>query len=223
MRQRYISPTLIALVCGCLGLAACGAGSSAAKPTATGTGDSILAQARAASPKAAAYVVDSTTVASSATAEINEDVTYTTQPKRAHVIITTTTGGQTTVEETISDDQNDYVKTNGQWTKSPASAPVDIESLDIAKTLLASAQHVTLKGSDTVNGIPTYHLVAAAASFGGGASDTTTKGTVNIWVRQDNKYLVKAVAQSTDTSSSGTVSIVYSAWDDQVTITLPDV
>lgn len=217
---------LVAVACliwGVLSLAACGSGGtgSGGTPTPAASAATILANAQQAKPKAAAYIADIQTVANGATTELKETISYILQPARAHEIIATTSGGTNSTIETFTDGTTSYIMLGGQWMKA-GTAP-DVATLDIGKTTLASvagaSSSFTLVGTETLNGVATYHLTASPPAA------TSAQGKADVWVRQDNYYLVKLTAQEASTTGAqqgqATISITYSAWDDGVKIDLP--
>lgn len=69
-------------------------------------------------------------------------------------------------------------------------------------------------GRETLNGTVTYHLRASAQ-----ASDGTSAGTDEVWVRADNYYLAQLIVHHTDGTS---LEMKVSDWDVSRQIILPD-
>jgi hypothetical protein len=83
-------------------------------------------------------------------------------------------------------------------------------------------------GAETINGVAVWHIradlpITAATPTSRTATPTpTAPSTTDIYIRQDNDYLVKTIVHTTGTTPSD-VTLTVTKYDSGVTITLPRV
>jgi hypothetical protein len=221
------------LAMGALALAGCGitpiASRSTAPTIAPTTGATILeaaVRAQQTQTKDVEFSMNTDLTTSGTTISGQLTGTETSSPKRVDVVITNfTVAGLQFAGEIITDaaTRSIYVKftssnipeiPEGQWIKSSAGSsfnPLPIDPVQFSD--LSQLKGVTLKGSETVDGIAVWHLQTTKTISG-----ATTQ--VNIYTRQDNNQLYKVVANATGTSS-GSVTLKITGVNTGVTIGLP--
>lgn len=211
-----------------MALAACGGSSSQGNGGSSTTptnipvpplgADQILAKAKVTMPKAVTFNSNSTTVLNGATTTLKQQVSFITTPYETDFKITTTNAGQTATIETITTDTASYTNVGGQWIKGPVRTKLPISQVDEGHAALDLVATATLAGTEPVNGVSTYHLTSTI-------TDPTSKATdsFDVWIRTDNFYIVKETAKGSGNSASDSNDLTYTAWDDQVKITLPNV
>lgn len=123
--------------------------------------------------------------------------------------VSATSGQQMTI---ILINNESYVKlpTVSQWYVLPLHSPLAssvANSSSIAQ--YASLAHVTLVGTETVDGFVCWHLH--------GNVPTSTSIVMDIWVRQDTYFPVKEQI----VASNLTITYIYTAWNTGVVITAP--
>jgi hypothetical protein len=217
------------VVLGALALAGCGGSSAASKPTATSTATPDAATILAAAKNAQTSYQDiefSMTMAFTASGStINGTFTgtQTTSPKRSDIMMNFTTAGQQFAGEVISDVATNTTYTeltspvipgypSGKWVKSTGSSafiPIDPSTF----SNLSGLTGVTLKGSETLDGIQVWHFQASE-------STGNTTGQADVYIRQDNNQLYEFVAHVTGTDS-GTITFKITGVNTGKTITLP--
>jgi hypothetical protein len=87
-------------------------------------------------------------------------------------------------------------------------------------------QNPGLVGTETINGVQTYHLrgtVQTPVTPGANQSIETT--TEDLWMRQSDYYPVKIVAHGAGSSKGTSITVdvtaTFTAWNSGVTITPP--
>jgi Predicted periplasmic protein (DUF2092) len=83
---------------------------------------------------------------------------------------------------------------------------------------LAQMQNVQLVGTETVNGVTTYHLHASGSQAANGQSVTYTEG---LWVNQSNYQPVKMMVQEQTSAGQLAATATFSKWNGGQTITPP--
>ncbi len=225
-----------------LALAACGATGAQAKTTPTPNASDLLQQASKASYKDMTFTLAFTMTIQGQTVAGTGSGKATTTPSRFDELMSfpLTANGKTlhvTVEVIADMSANTgYVRYTGipghttNWTKMSlpnltASTGVDYSSLNS----FDSFQHVTLIGADTINGVAVWHIQAdlpmTASTPTSKASATPTPATpasADLYVRQDNDYLVKMVEHMTG-ATPGVMTLTVTQYDSGATITLPKI
>ncbi len=203
-------------------LTACGSvtGQSA---TNTAMVNQILANARSASPSAASYTVDIVSTSGSTPEFVHEQVSYIKQPLAMDIAITTNTHTNASTIETLISGGVSYEKLDGVWHKVPAKQVPALSTLDVGHLILGEVTTATLIGTEHVNGIAAYHLHAIFVDSVSGSTQDA-----DLWIRTDNAYFLREEAQVTGHDAQGnivkgTISYLYTAWDNNVKITPPQV
>ena len=83
---------------------------------------------------------------------------------------------------------------------------------------LAQMQNVQLVGTETVNGVTTYHLRGTGSQAANGQSATYTEG---LWVSQSNYQPVKMMVQAQTNVGQLAATATFSNWNGGQTITPP--
>jgi hypothetical protein len=83
---------------------------------------------------------------------------------------------------------------------------------------LAQMQNLQLVGTETVNGVTTYHLHATGSQAANGQSATYTEG---LWVSQSNYQPVKMMVQAQTSVGQLATTATFSNWNGGQTITPP--
>ncbi|HKV83176.1 MAG TPA: hypothetical protein VJN88_01375 [Ktedonobacterales bacterium] len=221
------------LVVGVLALAACGTGSGAGAkttPTATPGAAQIVAHIKNLQFKDATFTMTFNFTTQGQTVSGSGGGKFTKNPDRSDIQLAfplTVSGSTYNLQyEVITDGTTSYtmitsnpdipgVSTGGMWTKgttdsSSSSSPFGNTSQfgDFA-TGLGSP---TLVGTETVNGVATYHLKG---------TDTSTAGSsIDLYVRTDNYQPVKADFTETG-SSSGNFTLVFTGFNSGISIATP--
>jgi hypothetical protein len=221
------------LAMGALALAGCSitpmASRSTATTTATPTGATILeaaVHAQKTQTKDVEFSMNTDLTTSGTTISGQLTGTETSSPKRVDIVITNfTVAGLQFAGEIITDAATSsiYVKftssniaeiPQGQWIKTRAgssSNPLPIDPVQFSD--LSQLKGVTLKGSETLDGIAVWHLQTTKMISG-----STT--LVDIYIRKDSNQLYEVVANATGTSS-GSVKLKITGVNTGATITLP--
>jgi hypothetical protein len=209
-------------------LAACSttAGTDATTSTATvapsAQAREILAKAQAVKLKDATLKTQVTTKRGSQTVNLDGTARTTADPRRVEVVGSASLG---VPYQAIVDGNVIYIKLTDKWLKVPlgnANAEFNYDFLALVEQL----QNPGLVGTETINGVQTYHLrgtVETPVTPGANQSIETT--TEDLWVRQDNYYPMKIVAHgggsSKGTSVTVDVTATFTAWNSGITITPP--
>ncbi len=168
------------------------------------------------------FTANAATPGASYTATGNGVVTR--NPQRTDETITSNSGSQTQTEEVITDGQNVYARVKGQqkWVK--LTTPPDLGGFGgvTPTTDFGSLQNLTFVGSETIEGYPTWHVK-------GTYTTTTTQGktvtnNVDLWVRQDNYWVVQVKDHATVAGEPGTTSdatLLFTKWNTGAVITPP--
>jgi hypothetical protein len=208
---------------GMLALSACSVGGlgASATPTATPTAAMILQQAKQVKVTDATVTLTLNGTTSGTAFTGSGSGKLTTNPNRTDITFNLTAAGLQIAFETITDAATNTTYTkytspailaSDKWKKSTSGAggsPVDTSSF----TNYGDLTNVTLVGKDTVNGEAVWHLK-------GSSSSTSTPGSADLYLRQDNYYPVKFDIQSTG-ATSGDITLVFTAVNSGITISLP--
>ena len=213
------------ILLGALALAGCGGSSAASKPTATPDAATILASVKnvQSSYKDIEFSMSMAFTASGSTINGTFTGTQTSSPKRSDIVMNFTAAGQQVAGEVITDvaTNTTYTKLTspalpgvpaGTWTKSTGSSafiPIDPSTF----SNLSGLTGITLKDSETLDGIQVWHLQASEST--GGAT-----GQADIYIRQDNNQLYEVVAHATG-AASGTITFKITSVNTGATINLP--
>ena len=211
-----------------LTLAACsssgtttGGGSTTPTPGGSPNATDILNHAKQAPLKDATFAMtlnaSSASTPAAATPTITGTGRLTTNPARTDLVLSSIQfQGVTASAEVIIDQTNKtyYLKVSllNQWVKfDPTALGVDVGVVNIVN--YDGLQNLTYIGTDTINGIATWHiqgsLQVSSTVAQGSATDTRTE---DLWFRQSNYYPVKiaiqdaASAAATGTPTTGTVT-----------------
>ena len=108
-----------------------------------------------------------------------------------------------------------YTKPNASNTTSGAASQA---APYISLQNLAKMQNVQVVGTETVNGVTTYHLHATGSQAANGQSVTYTEG---LWVNQSNYQPVKMMVQEQTGVGQLATTATFSNWNGGQTITPP--
>ena len=209
-------------------LAACSTSTSDAGATTTGTvapsaqAREILAKAQAVKLKDATLKTLVTTKRGSQTVTLDGTARTTADPRRVEVAGTASLG---IPYHAIVDGSVIYIKLNDKWLKytvGNANAEFNYDFLSLVEQL----QNPGLVGTETINGVQTYHLRGTVQTpVTPNANQRIETTTEDLWVRQDNYYPAKIVAHGggTNKGTSFTVDVTatFTTWNSGVTITPP--
>jgi hypothetical protein len=209
-------------------LAACSTSTSDGGATATNTvapsaqAREILAKAQAVKLKDATLKTHVTTKRGSQTVTLDGTARTTADPRRVEVAGTASLG---IPYHAIVDGNVIYIQANDKWLKytlGNANAEFNYDFI----ALITQLQNPGLVGTETVDGVQTYHLrgtVQAPVTPGANQSIETT--TEDLWVRQSDYYPVKIVAHGSGSSKGTSITVdvtaTFTAWNSGVTIAPP--
>lgn len=173
-------------------------------------------------------------------------------PYQQHMTVQVgSTGGLTGVitEEAIISDNIAYTRTlngnntssNTLWTKTDAATLSAIPGLNAVDLLdYSTIQHPVIVGEETINGHKTWHVrgdlntpasVTATATVVPGQVQAVSKGTEDLWLREDNKYPAQVTLHLTLNASAQAASLAgnldltetstFTQWNTGVVITPP--
>lgn len=175
---------------------------------------------------------DTSSLFGSGSFTMNGDGKVTTDPQRADITLNMSLGSYTVTGEEIVDGATSYTKISGlgalggtsgdQWIKT------DLGGLGAAGgfgglfdtsafTSYKNLKGVSLVGTDTINGVPVYHLKGTQTIS---ASGISVNATTDLYVRQDNYFPVKLTEQFGG-SASGSATITFTAINKGLTIATP--
>ncbi len=178
------------------------------------TAADIVARANAAALHDAAFRFSLTQFRFSGTGVV------TTQPHRVAFTLDPLTGATDSQKEVI-DDTHIYIKSPGasQWStlaNDPTSGILGNPDLPHYGEL----QDVSLSGSETIDGVATWHLQAKVP-----AAVKTTTQTQEIWIRQDTFFPEQVIAHIASTGGvfvgAYDAKVTFSQWNTGATIALP--
>jgi hypothetical protein len=210
-------------------LAACSTSmSDAGGATATGTvapsaqAREILAKAQAVKLKDATLKTLVTTKRGSQTITLDGTARTTASPRRVEVAGTASLG---IPYHAIVDGNVIYIKLNDKWLKytvGNANAEFNYDFLALVEQL----QNPGLVGTETIDGVQTYHLRGTVQTpVTPGANQNIETTTEDLWVRQSDYYPAKIVAHGggSNKGASFTVDVTatFTAWNSGVTFTPP--
>jgi hypothetical protein len=126
----------------------------------------------------------------------------------------------------VYDDGYLYVKLSNQtkWTRytgpnvNTTSEAAGQAAPYISLQNLAQMQNVQLVGTETINGVTTYHLHATGSQTANGQSATYTEG---LWVSQSNYQPIKMMVQAQTNVGQMAATATFSNWNGGQTITPP--
>lgn len=234
-----LAGALLAIVgCGTTTGAGSGAGNGGGAGPANLTASAIVARAQSAALKDASGSEAITSKSSVTSITINGAFKLTTNPSRyAFDGASTSVVNGKSYQNTLSavyTDTDIYSKVNGGWDKTSMGNTSSALNFDPLKTL-AKLSQPQLVGVESVNGVSAYHLkgVLPAPTTTPGSQLTVSSTTVDMWLRQDNFYPVKALYHLTSTYPSAItnqqettttdVSQSFTKWDSGISIALPQV
>ncbi|HUY79742.1 MAG TPA: LppX_LprAFG lipoprotein [Ktedonobacterales bacterium] len=224
-RLGIFSGAVIALVMiSATALAGCGVnigGVTLERPSAS----TILATAEKQTWKDATFKFTVAVTSTSATGTSTGTGTVTTHPQRSDIHATTSSSLGNQTDEVITDGSTAYVKTPGQskWLKitgNPSSLSGAGGISPTSPVNFGSLQNVTFVGAETVEGYKTWHVKGTTAQT---VSGKTVTSNIDVWVRQDNSYIVQVKSHSVESGATGAVdtTITFTKWNTGVTITPP--
>ncbi len=206
-------------------VALAGCAATAGSTTQTPTVQQIMDAAKSQTWKDATFTftVNATTASGSGTSTGSGLVTTNPQRSDIHATTNTTVGSQT--DEVITDGSTAYVKTptSSKWLKITGS-PSDLSGLGgVSPTTpvnFGSLQNATLVGAETIEGYQTWHVRGTTVET---VSGKTVTSKLDVWVRQDNHYIVQVKSHSTESGVTGAVdtTILFTKWNTGATITPP--
>jgi hypothetical protein len=143
--------------------------------------------------------------------------------------LTSTSTSSTTQRQAqeVYDSGNLYVKVGNQtkWTRyawptvnNPTSEGASQAALYASLQNLGQMQNVQVVGTETVNGVPTYHLHATGSQAANGQSVTYTE---SLWVNQSNYQPVKMMVQEQTSAGQVAATATFSHWNGGQTIVPP--
>jgi len=202
-----------------------GCSTPAGSSTQTPTAQQIINTAKSQTWKDATFnfTINATTASGSGNSTGTGVVTTDPQRSDIHATTTTTVGNQS--DEVITDGTTAYIKTatSSKWLKVTGS-PSSLSGLGgVSPTTpvnFGSLQNVTLVGAETVEGYQTWHVRGTTMETVSGKSVTSN---IDVWVRQDNHYIVQVKSHSTEAGATGAVDtmILFTKWNTGATIALP--
>jgi hypothetical protein len=209
-------------------IALTGCGSSSATNQAT----QIYNSMKAVKFHAVHYVLDGTLA--SHNGKILQDIAFIAQPRTIAFASTVTDPTGTHTTNVIETDTGSYISDPpGQWHSTSTRGTYETKKLDpnaeVATMTLDAVP--TLVGKETINNRATYHISMPisqlpAAVAVNAVTTTNVTGTADIWIAQDNYYVIKLIANYTQPSSngdhvSGVMHLNVLEWDKDVHITIP--
>jgi hypothetical protein len=219
---RFIAVTLA--LCSVLGIAAC----TTPSPKMLSVQD-ILRNANQAPLKDAIFTENLTLKTSRGTLSMTGNGKLTTQPKRTDTTVSITIAGKPILDETITDGQDIYRKVANQpkWNKSSLNKVGFAPSSDFLALDYDQMKGGTLIGSESINGVTTWHLSSMGPSHGSSTGSAVL--TENLWLRQDNYYPVKITLHEvrevpdsiTNAQQLYDETIIFTQWDKGIIISLP--
>ncbi|HLY32255.1 MAG TPA: hypothetical protein VKQ36_14595 [Ktedonobacterales bacterium] len=215
-------PAMLTLIaCGAILASALLAACSPTFNIQTPTAQTIINKAKHATWKDATFTFTSAATTAGLTYHATGHGVETTKPQRSDETVTSVAGSQSQTEEIITDGQTIYTRQQGQpkWTKT--TIPPNFGGVSpTSPTDFGSLQNLTFVGSETIEGYPTWHV---KGMFTTTAQGKTTTNNVDLWVRQDNFYVVQVKDHTTVTGQSGAVdtTLLFTKWNTGVVITPP--
>lgn len=227
---KYLAGAALLCCALALTLAACGSstnktgggGSSSSSPTSSGapTAQSILARTKQQNLTSATFTLNQQiqtqqgTLTSKGTGQLQE------HPFAEQVALTTTLGGSQVQSQAIYSGNNLYSKTANSttWTETPAGDVVNGSSAAPDLANVADLPNATLVGTETINGVKTYHLKGTGTQTANGQSVAYTE---DLWIRQDN-YRPEQVTDVV-TAPVGNIqsTVIFTNWNSNVSIQTP--
>ncbi len=219
-----ISGAIVALaMMSAVALAGCGV--SLGSVTQLPNANTIINGAKSQTWKDATFTFSVAIASAAVTSHTTGTGVVTTHPQRSDLQATTASSLGNQTDEVITDGSTVYIKTPTQskWLKvvgNPSSLSGVGGVSPTAPVNLGSLQNVSLVGAETIEGYPTWHVRGTTVETASGKSVTST---IDVWVRQDNHYIVQVKSHSTEGGTSGTVDteIIFTEWNTDVTITPP--
>lgn len=232
--KRYASLLVtIFILAGALSLAACssfggastggtsssgnnGGNSSANGQTATG----ILAKVKQANLKDSTFTLQEQETSGSSTISASGTGKLVTQPFREDVSVMAKAGNQQIASEVLTDGSNVYVKTGtgNTWMQLPASQVTGGAGFSTALNDIANLPNAQLIGSETANGIATWHLRGTPTRSFGGQSGMVTE---DMWVNKSTYQPVRITDQAATSRGTVNSNITFTDWNTGVTVTPP--
>ena len=201
------------------------AGCSGTAGSTTPTAQAIINAAKSQTWKDATFKFTINVTSSDATGNSTGTGTVTTNPQRSDIHATTSSSLGNQTDEVITDGTTAYVKTPTQskWLKvtgTPSSLSGVGGVSPTSPVNFGSLQNVTFVGAETVEGFNTWHVKGTTAQT---VSGKTVTSNVDVWVRQDNNYIVQVKSHSVESGATGAVDtmITFTKWNTGVTITPP--
>jgi hypothetical protein len=239
---RYLAAAVV--IGAVVALAACGGSPNsrtstmpkvAASSPATGTSpraQQILQRVQQANLQSANVNVVATESSSARGTVTNSTGQITLHPARAQLLTSLTsasTSSGTTQRQAQEVYDNDilYVKVGNQtkWTRyawptvsNPTSEGAGQAALYASLQNLGQMQNVQVVGTETVNGVATYHLHATGSQAANGQSVTYTE---SLWVNQSNYQPVKMMVQEQTSAGQVAATATFSKWNGGQTIVPP--
>jgi hypothetical protein len=163
-----------------------------------------------------------TTKRGSQTINLDGTARTTASPRRVEVVGTASLG---VPYQAIVDGNVVYIKLGDKWLKvslGSASAEFNYDFISLVEQL----QNPGLVGTETVNGMQTYHLRGTVeAPVTPGANQKIETTTEDLWVRQSDYYPVKIVAHGAGSNQGTNITVdataTFTAWNSGITISLP--
>jgi hypothetical protein len=154
-------------------------------------------------------------------------VEWTSSPERFYARTTSSLSNRQTEVIIDTPTQATYVKSGGNWIKTPAGSGTGSLGSDFLPSVKGDAfKGFKVVGQETVEGKPTWHL-SGPMPFTPGSSTATsvpnTTGTLDVWVGRSDYQLVKQVEdlKSSDGGFSLKATVVVESANSGLSIDLP--
>lgn len=231
-RVRYGLATL--LLCGALALtfAACntssgktsgGASSSPSSPSSGGapSAQDILARTQQQNLTSATFKINQQIQTSQGAITSQGSGQLQEQPFAEQISTTTTANGQLIQTEAIYSNGNLFTKTAGSstWIEAPGGQIVNGSTAAPDLAEITNLPNASLVGTETVNGVKTYHLKGSGMRSVNGQSVAYTE---DLWIRKDN-YQPEQLTDVANTPQGNVQStIIFTGWNTNVAIQTPE-
>lgn len=217
------------LLCGALALAFAGCNSSGGKtsgsssPSSSGgtpTAQDILARTQQQNLTSATFKINQQiqtsqgALTSQGTGQLQE------QPFAEQISTTTTFNGQQVQTQAIYANGNLYTKTasSSTWIEAPSGQIVNGSAATPDLAEIANLPNATLIGTETVNGVKTYHLKGTGVRTVSGQNVSYTE---DLWIRQDNYQPEQMTEVANAPQGNVQSTIIFTGWNTNVAIQTP--
>lgn len=218
------------LLCGALALAFAACNTSSGKTSrgassspssgATLSAQDILARTQQQNLTSATFKINQQiqtsqgTLSSQGTGQLQE------QPFAEQIATTTTLNGQQIQTQAVYSNGNLYTKTadSSTWIEAPGGQIVNGSTAVPGLAQIANLPNATLVGTETLNGVKTYHLKGTGMRTASGQSVSYTE---DLWIRKDN-YQPEQLTDIANTPQGNVQStFIFTGWNTTVAIQTP--